>query len=108
MSPEGLAFETETGSSPAVTIDFVDLKLTLVAMLGVFGYAGWTVCREIGAVSATHPVTNGVLRTDLIGLGLSGWITISTLQATRAEATTPPTPVSAKTDGSGSLDGSDE
>jgi|APHM01.1.fsa_nt_gi signal peptidase I, archaeal type len=100
--------DTESGHSGEMTINFVDLKLTLVAMLALFGYAGWNVIREIATVSAPHPVTVGVLTSGLLGLGLTSWITISTWQATRGEATTPPTPGPARTDGSGPLEGSDE
>ncbi len=101
-------FDPEAGQTGEVTIDFVDLKLTLVAMFGLFGYAGWNVVREIAAVSAPHPVTIGALTAGILGLSLAGWITISTWQATRGEATTPLRARETRTDGSGPLEGSDD
>ena len=107
-SPMELEFDGEAGRSGELTIDFVDLKLTVIAMVALFGYAGWNVIREITAVSAPHPVTIGALTAGLLGLGLSGWITFASWQATRDEAPRLLTSGPARTDDSGPLEGSNE
>ncbi|MBS3760359.1 signal peptidase I [Halodesulfurarchaeum sp.] len=109
-SASAIELETDDDAelSSEVTIDLLDLKLTVIAMMALFGYAGWNMLREIAAVSAPHPVTIGVLTAGLLGLGLSGWITFATWRTNRGEATAPPTAGPTRTDGSGSSEGTDD
>ncbi|MFW6002992.1 MAG: signal peptidase I [Halanaeroarchaeum sp.] len=91
-----------------VAIGMIDLKMTLGAMGVVFVYAAWNVAREIMAVSAPHPISVGVMTAGLLGLVLAGWITISTWLATRRERTVAEASMATRTDGSGTIEETNE
>jgi signal peptidase len=108
--------ERESGST--VTVAGIDLKLTLLAMGALLAYAGWNIYQEFSLTAAPTPISVGAFTAGLLGLLFTGWVTLSTWQATRAARSerepepepTPSTPASAPTlaDGSGEAEVDDE
>ncbi|WP_136718338.1 signal peptidase I [Halorientalis salina] len=69
---------TESGDDQeTVTVAIADLKLTILAMVGLVGYAAWNVYREVSAVTAPDPVSVGALTGGLLGLGFAVWVTVT-------------------------------
>ncbi|QSG07999.1 signal peptidase I [Halapricum desulfuricans] len=95
--------DTATESDDAretVAVAVADLKLTVLATLGLVGYAAWNVYREVTAVAAPDPVSVGALTGGLLGLGFAIWVTVTArLAAGDAGTDRPATTPSARADG---------
>lgn len=92
------ADDATSDDSETVAVAVADLKLTILAMVGLVGYAVWNVYREVTAVAAPNPVSVGALTGGLLGLGFAVWVTISARQATTDPKRSPP--ARARTDSS--------
>lgn len=79
---------TDSGDNrEAVTVAVADLKLTILAMGGLVGYAAWNVYREVSTVAAPDPISVGALTGGLLGLGFAVWVTV-TARLANADART--------------------
>jgi signal peptidase len=79
---------TDSGDNrEAVTVAVADLKLTILAMGGLVGYAAWNVYREVSTVAAPDPISVGALTGGLLGLGFAVWVTV-TARLANADAKT--------------------
>lgn len=82
------ATESESdGDRETVTVAVADLKLTILAMVGLVGYAVWNVYREVSTVAAPDPISVGALTGGLLGLGFAVWVTV-TARLANADAKT--------------------
>lgn len=75
------------GDRETVTVAVADLKLTILAMVGLVGYAAWNVYREVSTLAAPDPVSVGALTGGLLGLGFAVWVTV-TARLANADART--------------------
>lgn len=83
-----------------VAVAVADLKLTVLAMLGLVGYAAWNVYHEVTAVVAPDPVSVGALTGGLLGLGFAIWVTVTArLAAAVAKTDRPASATPARADG---------
>jgi len=95
-------------ASPAVAVAVVDLKLTLLAMGGLFAYAGWNVYREYAAVAAPNPVSVGALTAGLLGLLFAGWVTLAARRDRRDVGAEPLAASGVRADGGPDVEVADE
>jgi signal peptidase len=75
-----------------VAVAVADLKLTVVAMAVLVGYAAWNVYREVTAVAAPDPVSVGTLTGGLLGLGFAIWVTVTARLAAADDGSDRPAP----------------
>jgi signal peptidase len=80
-----------------VPVAVADLKLTVLAMVGLVGYAAWNVYREVTAVAAPDPISIGALTGGLLGLGFATWVTVTARLG--ADTSDGPAPTPARADG---------
>lgn len=78
-----------------IPVAVADLKLTVLAMVGLVGYAAWNVYREVTAVAAPDPISVGALTGGLLGLGFAIWVTVTARQAADRPDRSAPTPARA-------------
>jgi signal peptidase len=104
--PTATTASSDAGSAVAVAV--VDLKLTLLAMGGLFAYAGWNVYREYAAVAAPNPVSVGALTAGLLGLLFAGWVTVAARRSRRNVGVEPPAASGVRADGGADVEVADE
>jgi signal peptidase len=81
--------KTTTGQADdreTVAVAVTDLKLTVLAMVGLVGYAAWNVYREVTALAAPDPISVGALTGGLLGLGFAVWVTASARRTAKRTA----------------------
>ena len=84
---------TQADSRETVAVAVADLKLTILAMVGLVGYAAWNVYREVTGLGAPDPISVGALTGGLLGLSVAVWVTVSARLAA-GERTDRPAPAS--------------
>jgi signal peptidase len=89
----------KTGDRETVAVAVADLKLTVLAMVGLVGYAAWNVYREVTTVAAPNPVTVGALTGGLLGLSFALWVTVSARRVASAGTNRPSGAPTARADG---------
>jgi signal peptidase len=89
----------KTGDRETVAVAVADLKLTVLAMVGLVGYAAWNVYREVTTVAAPNPVTVGALTGGLLGLSFALWVTVSARRVASAGTDRPSDTPIARADG---------
>lgn len=77
--------DVSDGRGATVTVAVADLKLTMLAMAGLAGYAVWNVLGELRAAGAPDPISAGVLVGGLLGLAFALWVTVGVRLAARAD-----------------------
>jgi signal peptidase len=74
--------------SGTVPVAAADLKLTSAATGTLFGYAVWTIYRQVESGATPHPVSVAVLTAGLLGLLFAAWTTVAAVRAGRRAAAT--------------------
>jgi len=92
----------------SIAVAVVDLKLTLLAMGGLFAYAAWNVYREYTAIAAPNPVSVGALTAGLLGLLFTGWVTVAAWRGRRNADADPLAASAVRADGGADVEVGDE
>jgi signal peptidase len=69
--------DDDTTTRETITVAVADLKLTVLAMAGLVGYAALNVYREVTGLGVPDPISVGTLTGGLLGLGFAVWVTVS-------------------------------